>query len=130
MCGETIAGRTDKMFCCDSCRSEYHNRQRRKDIRHRRRVDRALAHNWSVLRKCLREGSRTISLRMLKLRMFNPAYYTECRKRFLRPTIYSCYNYEYYTSLKGIVHIRDTKNDYLCNKEMLDISMLDIDEET
>ncbi|MBP5229097.1 MAG: hypothetical protein J6Z32_03005 [Bacteroidales bacterium] len=30
VCGRVVLGRTDKKFCCDDCRTEYHNLSNRK----------------------------------------------------------------------------------------------------
>ena len=52
-CGATIQGRADKKFCCDDCRTDYHNglrRQREKGLAcFLNRVDATVA---SILHDC------------------------------------------------------------------------------
>lgn len=108
-CGAAIHGRSDKRFCSDSCRCDYHNERRRaqeKDLRH---VNRILAANWRLLSQELRLGRYAVPVAELAARDFNFEVYTASRRHFLRPPVYWCYNVAYTVDRAGIVHILENR---------------------
>lgn len=118
ICGERLVGRSDKRFCSDSCRSDFHNGLRSVGLRKRNFVESILSRNWNALDRVFCSGNRKIRLSDLNCLMFNKSFHTAEKRRFFRPTVYYCFNYKYYISLFGIVHIYDTSaanNDYLCS---------------
>ena len=104
-CGARIQGRVDKKFCCDDCRTDYHNNLRRKREKGLREINQILSHNWRILAARLREGRNRVSRDELAALDFNFEIYTTSRKTFPGRRIYACYNLAYRISRTGIVHI-------------------------
>lgn len=105
-CGAPLCGRTDKKFCNDACRCDYHNGQRREREKELRRVNRILASNWRLLTQQLHLGKTEIPFADLAAMDFNFEIYTASRRRFFRRRIFWCYNCAYSVSRTGIVRIR------------------------
>jgi len=112
VCGARVTGRSDKKFCSDMCRHDWHNRQNRQERRSTERVNAVLEKNRRILRRILSSGLSQIPAEKLAYQQFNFNVFTHARTRILRPTLFYCYNICYYTSRKGIVHIRDTSLEY------------------
>ena len=104
-CGTPLQGRADKKFCCDDCRTDYHNGLRRQREKGQREINRILSNNWKILSARLRNGERRVSVAELAAHDFNFEIYTTSRKKFPGMRIYGCYNLAYRISLSGIVHI-------------------------
>lgn len=106
-CGAEISGRSDKKFCSDLCRHEWHNSNHRRERIQAERINAVLLKNRRILRSILDSGKVTITVERLTYMQFNFNAYTFVRRRTLRPTLYFCYDICYYTSLSGTVHILD-----------------------
>ena len=104
-CGKPITGRSDKKFCNDDCRTDYHNDLRRKRERELRSVNRILSSNWKILSTQLREGHDSVPAKDRAARNFNFDIYTTSRRCFPVGRTYWCYNCAYRISRTGIVHI-------------------------
>ena len=104
-CGATIQGRADKKFCCDDCRTDYHNGLRRQREKGLREINGILSQNWKILSRQLREGHKKVSVSELASRDFNFDIYTTSRKVFPGRRIFGCYNLAYRISRTGYVHI-------------------------
>lgn len=61
-CGDRIRGRSDKRFCDDRCRNQFHNQQRRLPVltERARQIQRRLTQNRRVLEGCLGGRKRCI----------------------------------------------------------------------
>ena len=53
-CGGPVYGRTDKKFCCDSCRNRYHGHLRYQPVKAHNATLKILTHNYSVLEALFR----------------------------------------------------------------------------
>ena len=104
-CGKPYEGRSDKKFCCDDCRTDYHNQIRRERDRGFRMVNRILASNWRILTAQLREGRTRIPVAELAGQNFNFEVYTNSRGLLPGLRTYWCYNCAYRISRTGMVHI-------------------------
>lgn len=104
-CGAPLHGRSDKKFCCDDCRTDYHNELRREREKQLREVNRILAGNWKILSGYLREGRTRLPNTELSARNFNFSIYTASQRRFPAGRIYWCYNCSWRISRSGIVHL-------------------------
>jgi len=104
-CGAPVHGRIDKKFCCDDCRTDYHNELRRKREKEFREVNRILAANWRILTDNLHDGRSRLSAAELAARNFNFQIFTASELRFPGRRTFWCYNYAYRISRSGIVHI-------------------------
>jgi len=107
-CGKPLRGRSDKKFCDDDCRTDYHNEQRRAREKKMREVNHILSNNWKVLSALLREGQVEVPARELAARNFNFHIYTASQWRFPGRRTYWCYNCAYSVSRSGIVRIRES----------------------
>ena len=105
-CGAAFQGRSDKRFCSDSCRCDYHNEKRRRQEKQLRQVNRILAANWRLLSQLVRLGKYAVPQAELAARDFNFGVYTATRRCFPGQRIYWCYNCSYRISRTGIVRIR------------------------
>ena len=62
-CGHKIKyGRSDKKFCCETCRSRYNNSQVRAGRAYKRRVRKAIAGNYDILDRLHRAGIKSMDL--------------------------------------------------------------------
>lgn len=104
-CGKPYEGRIDKKFCCDDCRTDYHNQIRRERDRRFRTVNHILASNWKILSAALREGRNKLSVAELADRNFNFEVYTNTRRLVPGRRTYWCYDCAYRVSRSGMVHI-------------------------
>ena len=104
-CGQPLHGRSDKKFCCDDCRTDYHNELRRREEKGLRATNRILACNWRILLAEIREGHCRTTVERLAERNFNFEVYTAYQRRFPGRRTYWCYNCSYRISRSGAVHI-------------------------
>lgn len=94
-CGEPLPyGRTDKLYCCDSCKNRRHYVERRRSLKNRADVMRILSRNYSVLRSLLRENIMSLDITQVIFRGFNPGYMTGCQRR-PRYSECSCFDIRY-----------------------------------
>jgi hypothetical protein len=75
-CGEPLIGRSDKKFCNDSCRNNYHYEQNHQQINIVRNVNNILSRNYNVLKKLNPEGKARVSRRQLLEKGFDFKYFT------------------------------------------------------
>ena len=104
-CGKPLHGRSDKKFCCDECRTDYHNHIRRESERGVRAVNRILASNWKILTAQLRNGISRLPAAELAGQNFNFKVYTNTQWALPGRRTYWCYNCAYRVSRSGVVHI-------------------------
>ena len=103
-CGARFVGRSDKIFCCDSCRNDYHNYLRRERNKGMNRVNSILSRNREIIRSLLSKGIESIDTRELSMLAFDFTHFTSMDKRILGRTCYHIYEYCYYYSANGDVH--------------------------
>ncbi|WP_445386099.1 hypothetical protein ACT6NV_04655 [Robiginitalea sp. IMCC44478] len=53
-CAEKLVGRSDKKFCCDSCRNTFNNRRNREKNRVLLKTNNRLRRNYRLLKKLLK----------------------------------------------------------------------------
>lgn len=94
-CGDRIRyGRTDKKFCCDTCRAKYYNDQVRVSRLYKRRVLGALSRNYEILENLLRASVDAVDLVELEGLGFSPGVVTSYRK-VNRHDEYTCFDIKY-----------------------------------
>jgi len=80
-CGSAItSGRTDKKFCCDSCRNTYNNRNKRIYQHYKLKVDNCLIRNHKLLDNLIRLGITEISMADFINMGFNPSFITSFKR--------------------------------------------------
>ena len=105
-CGAPYQGRIDKKFCCDDCRTDYHNNRRREREKELREINRILSGNWRILSDSLRNGRDRLPAAELAARNFNFRIFTAVEQPFPGRRTFWCYNFSYRIRRSGIVHIR------------------------
>ena len=106
LCGEEFSGRSDKKFCSDLCRNEYHNNLRREEYKKMTRCNMLLRQNRNILLSYSSSGVTEIDKASLALDNFCFDVFTSARYRRWRPTLYFCYEFEYFITRRGTVRIR------------------------
>lgn len=107
-CGGRFVGRLDKIYCCDSCRSNHNNRIYREAGSGNRLANRILTRNRSLLEATLDQGRSSISLNALQILGFDPGFWTSRHRRPMLPARYFCYEFSYVLLLRRIVNIKKT----------------------
>ena len=107
-CGEKLSGRSDKRFCCDSCRSNWHNSKVNRNDSYVRQVNGILHKNRRILQQYYESGRRRIGRHELFGASFNPDFYTSCSKWPLR-RFYRCYDMSYTILPNGGIYILKAK---------------------
>lgn len=94
-CGHKIRyGRTDKKFCCDSCRNKYNNAQIKAGRTYKRRVLKALSGNYEILDRLVKAGVSSMDLFELVNLGFVLDTVTSHRK-FRNHDEYACFDIKY-----------------------------------
>ena len=109
-CGEKILyGRTDKRFCCEECRMEYHNEQMKDSRTFRRRVLSQLSANYSLLSTVLNSGADSIPLADIVAMGFVPGIVTSY-SRVGKHNEFGCFDIKYRmtaTKLSSMIKIQN-----------------------
>ena len=94
-CAAPLAGRSDKLFCSDACRTAYHNRRYREQSYDTTRINRILRVNRIILASLFEAGISDINLADSRLKGFDFRYCTSVKRYLLRRTVYRCYEFGY-----------------------------------
>ncbi len=95
-CGDEIpyGGRTDRIYCCDACKSR-HNYLTRKSVQFgRAHTLSVLSKNYEILEQLIDKQERYAAIPELMFRGFKPEYMTSCRKK-VRYHECSCFDIRY-----------------------------------
>ncbi len=106
-CRKPIVGRSDKTFCCDSCRSEFNNRKSRTKLKYVNEIDRILRKNRSIIDNLYSEGHTSIEFSALHNLGFNFHYITSLKEgpSSSDPCIIGCFDYCYSILEDGTVSL-------------------------
>jgi hypothetical protein len=99
-CGETIFGRDDKRFCCDQCRSAYHNRLNSDATNFIRNINNTLRKNRRILAELNPAGKARVKRDDLLERGFKFSYFTNIYTTKGGNTYYFCYD-------QGYIHLEN-----------------------
>ncbi|MBK1438785.1 hypothetical protein JHJ32_02195 [Parapedobacter sp. ISTM3] len=94
-CGEPLAGRADKKFCDDACRSNYNNRRNAEENGYLRRVNSILKRNRKILETLNPEGKVKVRWKTLVSAGFNFDYITDMYETNNGSQYRFCYEYGY-----------------------------------
>lgn len=100
-CGARLAGRSDKKFCADQCRTSYNNRLNAETNKSIRNINNILKRNRRILAALRREGMTMVPGGRLREAGFDFAYFTGIRRLGRRKTCYFCYEEGYLPQGKG-----------------------------
>ena len=113
-CGDRIRyGRSDKKFCCDSCKSAHHNRVSKASRNIRRKIQRMLNRNYEILDSLLKADVTASDMMELMSMGFTPGLYTSCRKHVCRQhshNEYVCFDIKYRMTMNRVSCISKLQN--------------------
>lgn len=101
-CGQRIAGRTDKKFCNDQCRTAWHNRQHAGESSYVRDVNNILRKNRRILAELTAGGSKEIRSVVLTKLGFKFGYFTGAKKSRRGSLERFCYDQCYMPVSNGV----------------------------
>ncbi|MCL1974520.1 MAG: DUF2116 family Zn-ribbon domain-containing protein [Bacteroidetes bacterium] len=105
-CGAPLAGRVDKRFCDDACRSGFHNQKHREQDAFVYKINKILKKNRKILSICYNRGLQSIFIHKLLEEGFLFGYCTHIESiEGKRGYINFCYDYGYKTVNKNQVEI-------------------------
>ncbi|MDT7827648.1 hypothetical protein RQM65_03080 [Pricia sp. S334] len=93
VCGSSVAGRSDKLFCSTKCKSINQYENRRENEKFFLSVDRQLKINRKLLKRYNRSGYTTIRKSELIALGFNPNFFTHYWKTKKGDVYLFCYDY-------------------------------------
>lgn len=97
VCGLSIKGRTDKVFCSDMCRNVHHNRRRGETTAYVRSINYILRRNRMILEELFPGGARQkLPSSRLISKGFDFRYFTHFEQDRSGRTHYYCYEFGYY----------------------------------
>lgn len=106
-CGAPLAGRSDKQFCCDGCRTAYHNRLYRTQRLPEAAVECVLRRNRRLLAEVHSAGRGSVRLSDLSRRGFDSRFFTAMEPCGIFGTaVYHCYDYSFTIRLGRICSIK------------------------
>jgi hypothetical protein len=95
-CGKPyLVSRQGRIFCCDECRSAWHNRRKKPSERYRQRVSGALERNYRMLSILLERGVDRVCMHDPFLAGFRTDYMTSCVRAGRKRTLYYCFDIRY-----------------------------------
>ncbi|HEY0030193.1 MAG TPA: hypothetical protein VGC65_05500 [Bacteroidia bacterium] len=94
-CNESIKGRMDKKFCCDTCRNTFNNKLKTPTSNYYRTVNSALRKNHGILATLLPKKTIKVSRHKLLERGFNFAFFTSMLTTRKGECYFFCYDYGY-----------------------------------
>ncbi len=106
-CTKKLAGRTDKKFCSNHCRSSYHNQMYGDRTNYMRRVNGLLLRNRKILSDlfAMHQSGTTVHLSELYLKGFSPSHFTHQQKKAKNQLFTYCYEFGYQITGKDCIRI-------------------------
>ena len=109
-CGSRIRyGRTDKKFCCDECKTNYHNNQAKAGRNFRNKVIAIINRNYEILNELIRSGVTSADLMDLTAAGFTPGIVTSYR-RYGKHDEFTCYDIKYVMTKTRLFSIMKIQN--------------------
>ena len=94
-CGDRIAGRSDKKFCSDQCRTAHHNRHNADATNYVRNVNNILRRNRRILAELNTKGRVRVAVNKLLDRGFQFGYFTNIQDTPDGTQYHYCYDHGY-----------------------------------
>ncbi|MBR9999181.1 MAG: hypothetical protein KFF73_09430 [Cyclobacteriaceae bacterium] len=111
-CGSSLKGRSDKKFCSDFCRNNFHNRQNQLTNNYVRRINYVLRKNRRILERLNEHGLDKVQRNALVREGFDFEYVTSVVQNGKDTTLYFCYEHGYQVLENDFVELI-RKNDNL-----------------
>jgi len=110
-CGSVLVGRSDKKFCSDYCRSNYHNHRNKSTNNYIRRINYALRKNRRILKKYNQRGVEKVERKMLVREGFDFEYVTHVIQNSTGSPLYFCYDHGYHYVANDLVELVKRKEE-------------------
>lgn len=104
-CGLPVFGRTDKKYCDDHCRNEFHNGQAATNARITRSAHRNLRRNYEILSGVLEAGVCEVAKDELLVYGFNSRSMTEMELREDGTMLYGVYDIHYFEKANRMIEL-------------------------
>lgn len=95
ICGFTIIGRSDKVFCTDLCRNKHNNLIKKNANLLVKEINKTLLKNMLILESFISSGQQNLSKTEFKEKGFNFTYFTNIKPHPDGSQIFYCYKYGY-----------------------------------
>ena len=103
-CNQELSGRSDKKFCSDQCRINFHNVLAQKTNKSIRKINKILLHNRKILRENIVNEQKQISMAELTDQGFNFKYHTHQIREAGKITTFS-YDFGFKSLNRAVVEI-------------------------
>lgn len=100
-CKQLVVGRSDKKFCCASCRYEYNNQFRTDAEKPLQEVNQILRKNQSILKQLAPEGNSLVDKEVLLRMGYNFNHFTSIYITRQKQVYYICYTMAFTPILRG-----------------------------
>jgi predicted nucleic acid-binding Zn ribbon protein len=94
-CSDTIVGREDKKFCCDSCRNSYNNKINKDSTNFMRNINNTLRKNYRILSELNSDGKSKTTRSKLSSKGFDFEFFTNLLLTKKGNTYYFIYDQGY-----------------------------------
>jgi hypothetical protein len=94
-CNEPFKGRTDKQFCSNECRNQFHNKELAEKEIDVKRINSILRKNRSILRNLSPTGKTTVRREYLEMQGFDMNYFTHVYLTKANNIYRFCYEWGY-----------------------------------
>jgi hypothetical protein len=94
-CGDAIAGREDKKFCCDGCRNSHNNKINKDTNNFMRNINNTLRKNYRILSEINTDRKTKTTRSQLLKKGFDFEFYTNQLQTKAGKTYYFVYNQGY-----------------------------------
>jgi len=101
-CGQRIAGRADKKFCNDQCRTAWHNKMHTGEYIHMKNINNILKRNRRILAELTANGRKEIRSVALSKLGFQFDYFTSTQKDRNGYLSHFCYDMGYMPVSNGV----------------------------
>lgn len=111
-CGASFVGRSDKRYCSDQCRNEFHNKRNSDSNKIVRNINNILRKNRRILEELNPNGKSKVTRDALIIAGFNFFYYTNSFTTKQGKTYYFCYE-QGYLELEDHMYALVIKQEYV-----------------
>lgn len=102
-CGEKLSGRSDKKFCNQACRNDFHNGLKPRYDSLESRLLLSFRKNRNILTELIREGKQQAAIEDLRKKGFDPEAITGIRQKTDGQLVLCCYEYRLLTIGESIL---------------------------
>lgn len=105
VCNHSLKGRSDKKFCCNHCRSQYHNQKRHLLSAKVSRVNKVLLNNRKIILEYLEQNRQEVSRWELEQNGFDFRFFTNQFISELSNCYRFCYDVAYRVEKNDLIQL-------------------------